>query len=107
MKTFQGNKPLTTIKQQCKDQGVTFDDFAFRVNGSDYVWLGVERGLRADGSPWVETRDDQEKGYVSFNTFNGVFWGRTPDGIEFHSSRTEHEKAEWFQALLSFFYVKK
>lgn len=106
MKTFARIKTVAEIKQQCKDQGVTFDDFGHR-QGRDHIAVGVERGLHEDGTPWVESRDGQEKGWVLYNVHTGAFFGATPEGESFTSSSVEHENCEWFQALLSFFYVEK
>lgn len=87
-KTFAGNKSLEQIKAQCNAAGVEFDDSRWRVNGDDYV---VVSGGGAE---------------VFFNTFNGRFFGTTPDGIAF-SSDDKLDGAPWFDALLNFFYVAK
>lgn len=89
MKMFAGNKPLDVIKQQCKDQGIVFDDERWRVYGDDYVRI-------SGGGCWV-----------LYNTFNGSFFGETPDGTDFSNDSDEHEDQPWFQALLSFFYVEQ
>jgi hypothetical protein len=110
MKKFAGKKPLETIRQQCKLQGVHFNDFLFRTQRSDYVVLTSKKG-------------NNDSGQVLYNTFNGTFFGTTPAkrdwhhplvnkfcppaGVEFDSNSTEHENEPWFQALLSFFYVEK
>lgn len=88
MKTFAGNKSLKAIKAQCVAQGVTFDDRMYRKQGSDHVVV-EGGGCR-----------------VLFSTFNGNFFGTTPDGTTFDSRETLHEDEPWFQALLSFFYVE-
>lgn len=88
MKMFAGNKSLTAIQQQCEDAGLVYDQSAFE-RGSDYV--------RISGGG----------AHVLYSTFNGRFFGETPDGVKFSSDSTRHESEEWFQALLSFFYVER
>lgn len=88
MKTFAGNKSLTVIQQQCQAAGLTYDQSAFE-RGSDFVRIS------AGGA------------HVLYSTFNGRFFGQTPDGIRFSSDSTAHESEDWFQALLSFFYVER
>lgn len=107
MKKFAGNKLLGVIKSQCEVAGVAFDDFNFRAKGADYVCLGIAHGYRPDGSPYVPSDSIGGVGYVMYNTFNGTFFGRTPEGVRFSSSSTAHESEAWFQQLLSFFYVEK
>lgn len=106
MKTFAGTKPLKTIIDQCKAAGVAVDDYNFRHFGHDRIALGVARGKRPDGTPFVPLVNPAGA-FVMFNTFNGTFFGTTDKGVEFDSSSTTHEAAPWFQALLSFFYVEK
>lgn len=93
MKKFAGNKPLDVIKAQCEAQGVHFNEFLF-LAGSDYVVLTSIKG-------------DNDSGQVLYNTCSGLFFGTTPDGVQFDSAETTHENEPWFQALLSFFYVEK
>jgi hypothetical protein len=87
VKTFGGNRPLEEIQALCRAQGVEFIDVQHR-RGSDYVTL------RSPGA------------WVMFNTFNGRFFGKTPDNIEF-SSDDKRDGTPWFDALLNFFYVPK
>lgn len=89
MKKFAGNKPIETILAQCKAQGVPVDMRKFRDEGSDYITIGTP-GL----------------GHILYNTFNGTFLGRTPDGIEFNSNTADHDDQLWMQALLAFVYVE-
>lgn len=89
MKQFAGFKTLDVIKVQCQAAGIRFDDSRYRQHGDDHV-------LIAGGGA-----------HVLYNTFNGKFFGITPNGVEFDSSSTQHEHAPWFQALLSFFYVEQ
>lgn len=112
MKKFKGVKPLLTIRQQCVASGVAIDDYRYRKEGSDYICIGVRQlgNDRPDGSPFVRPSWEGKKdkhGYVMFNTVNGTFFGTTDKGVEFSSSETQYEKEQWFQALLSFFYVEK
>lgn len=93
MKRFAATKSLNLIRQQCEEAGIYLDDHLYRRNGSDYVVITTVRG-------------DNDSGQVLFNTFNGTFFGTTPDNIPFDSTTTEHENEPWFQALLSFFYVE-
>lgn len=83
---FAGNKPLEVIRAECEAQGVQFIDSQYR-RGSDYVTLR---------SP---------NAWVMFSVFNGRFFGKTPDGIEF-SSDDKRDGTPWFDALLEFFYVR-
>jgi len=87
MKKFAGNKTLAQIKAQCKAAGIEFDDSRYK-KGDDHV---------AIRSPGV---------MVLFSSFNGRFFGNTPDGQEF-SSDDELDGTPWFDRLLSFFYVEK
>ncbi|MFN4360506.1 MAG: hypothetical protein ACK4F4_07260 [Hylemonella sp.] len=89
MTKFQGTKTLAQIRAQCRAQGLKFDDRLHREDQSDYV---VVQGGGAK---------------VLFNTFNGRFFGTTPDGVKFNSDLTTHENKPWFQGLLRFFYVVK
>lgn len=87
MKQFGGVKSLEQIKEQCIACGVEFSDKEFR-KGSDYVLLR---------SP---------KAHVLFSSFNGRFFGVTPEGTRFSSDAT-FDGEPWFDQLLSFFYVEK
>lgn len=89
MKKFAGTKPLDVIREQCKSDGISFNDALHKKLASDYI---VIEGGGA---------------HVFLNGFNGTFFGTTPDGINFNSSSTEHESCDWFQQLLKFFYVEK
>lgn len=93
MKTFSGNKPLAVVKAQCKAAGIDYNDREFRRVGSDFVCITTVKG-------------QNHTGQVLYNTFNGRFFGTTPDGTEFSSDSTKFENEAWFQALLSFFYVE-
>jgi hypothetical protein len=44
---------------------------------------------------------------VFWCSFNGNFFGTTPDGVEFNNWATTHDDEPWFQQLLSFFYVEE
>lgn len=93
MKKFAGHKTLDVIKQQCQEAGIEFDDRLHKT-GSDYVVVRTIKG-------------DKDSGIVLYSSFNGNFFGSTPDGVDFDSASTEHENEPWFQALLSFFYIEK
>ena len=84
-KTFGGNRSLDEIERQCKAQGVVFDDYRYRMVGDDFVRIH-------GGGAWV-----------LFNTFNGNFFGQTPDGEQF-ASDDKRDGTPWFDALLNFFY---
>lgn len=88
-KKFKGNKPLATIREQCKAQGVSVDDSLLSQGQSDYIVL-TGGGAR-----------------VLYNTFNGGFFGTTPNGTKFSADSNEHEACEWFQQLMAFFYLEK
>lgn len=92
MKKFAGNKALDVIKAQCASLGLDYNDTLHRA-GHDYIVITSVKG-------------DNYSGQVLYNTFNGKFFGTTPDGTQFDSNETEHEREEWFQALLSFFYIE-
>lgn len=93
MKTFAGNKTFNQIERQCKEAGIQFDSTEYD-KGGDYVV--------------IRTRpDDNQSGYVLYNTVNGSFFGTTHEGVRFDSRLTTHEHETWFQMLLSFFYVEK
>lgn len=86
MKTFKGNRPLHEILKQCKDQCVPVDRRRFD-EGWDHIIVG-----------------DPNNGYVLYNTFNGRFFGQTPEGLQFSSDETVYDNEDWFIALLNFFY---
>lgn len=88
-KKFKGTKPLQVIRDQCKAALVDINDSLFKKGESDYIVL-EGGGAR-----------------LLFNTVNGSFFGTTPDGVKFDSSSTQHEQCEWFQQLLSFFYIEE
>jgi hypothetical protein len=88
MKTFIGKKSLDQIVQQCIALRLKLDARNY-FHGGDYVVVSGGGGR------------------VHYSTFNGRFFGTTDTGIEFSSDSTEHEACEWFQTLLSFFYIEK
>lgn len=90
MKQFAGNKPLSTIRRQCLNAGLGWNDARYREEGWDTIRIDCPSGA-----------------YVIYNAFNGKFFGKTDDGRQFDSSGTAHDKEPWFQALLSFFYEEK
>lgn len=93
MKTFAGNKSLDTIIGQALLQGVSIDARKYLNEGSDHI-LFHSGPL---GPSW----------HVLYNTFNGRFFGRAPNGELFTSDAVTHEGEPWFQALMSFFYVEQ
>jgi hypothetical protein len=97
MKRFARIKTLDEIKAQCQAQGVRLCTRLYDTQGWDTVVVGGPISNAAKTGP----------GHAIYSTFNGKFFGRTPDGIEFDSTETRHEHAPWFQALLSFFYVEQ
>lgn len=88
MKQFARIKPREQVLEQCLAQGVEVDQRQYEA-GSDWTTL------RKGGCT------------VIWCSFNGNFFGTTPDGIEFDNKGTTHESEPWFQQLLSFFYVEK
>lgn len=95
MKKFSGHKSSKVIKAQCKALGLHFSDILYK-QGSDYVTITSIGG-------------DNYSGQVLFNTANGSFFGTAPErapwnGVSFDSNETTHEREEWFQQLLAFFY---
>lgn len=91
MKKFAGSKSLEVIKSQCAAIGLDYNDALHRM-GNDHIVITTIKG-------------DNDSGQVLYNTFNGKFFGTTPDGVQFDSDETTFENEEWFQELLSFFYV--
>lgn len=89
MKKFAGNKTLDQLRAQCAALGLELDTRLYDTEGYDHF---VVRG---------------GGGKVFYNTFNGRFFGTTDSGVQFSSDETEHEAENWFQQLLSFFYVEK
>lgn len=85
---FARVKTREEVKAQCKAAGVQFDDRLYKL-GSDFTVL---RGGGAE---------------VLWSSWNGVFFGTTPDGKRFNSSSQRHAKQPWFQALLDFFYAEE
>jgi hypothetical protein len=109
MKTFKAVKRLNVIRAQCREHGVTLDDYNYRTPsiGSDHVALGMQGGERPDGSPLVHTAPGYPGGWVLFSVWNGRFFGRTPEGVEFDSGDAKFDDEPWFEALLDFFYVRE
>lgn len=97
MRTFARHRNIAEIRTLCRDLGVALNDRKYRVDGWDTVVVGCH----------AHQMRDPGAAYVIYNTFNGTFFGRTADGIEFDSSDTKHENERWFQQLLEFFYVEK
>lgn len=100
LRKFAGVKPLLTIQEQCLHAGIDFVDDLWRA-GDDCVGI------------WTKTKD-MSLGYVIFNTFNGRFFGKTPEGdpyepqgTTFSSENAIHEGEAWYQDLLNFFYMEK
>lgn len=87
MKTFGPPRTYSQIKALCKQQGLLLDDRLYRKQFID--------SINVSGGGCT----------VVYNTFNGRFSGRTPDGKDFFSSSTKYENEAWFQGLLSFFYT--
>ena len=91
MKKFKRHRTFEEVRDLCKKQGVPFSDHRHRIHGDDSVVVGkIAAG---------------HHGYAIFNTFNGRFFGLTPDGEHFSSYSGRHDKQPWFQALLNFFYT--
>lgn len=88
MKKFAGIKSRAQVKAQCKAAGVEFDDNAYK-KGSDFTVL------RGGGAK------------VIWSSWNGKFYGTTPDGVSFSSDSDRFDNEPWMQALLKFFYVDK
>jgi hypothetical protein len=87
MRTFVRHKSVEEIAEQCEAAGVQLDRSSFE-RGGDYIYLT---------SPGVT---------VGFNTFNGRFFGKTPEGVQF-SSDDRRDGIKWFDALLDFFYSEQ
>lgn len=99
MKQFARHKTHDEIREQCRRQGVPFDDYGWRKRGDDHIVIG-KRG----------------QGHVLYSTWNGKFFGRTPGGpkvpewphdMEFSSDGTKFDGQPWFDALLIFFYAMR
>ena len=86
MKMFDGKRKTSDVVAAARAQGVAVDLAKWHA-GSDYIVFGTI-----------------ELGRVFYNTFNGRFFGATPEGLKFDSSSTTHENEPWFQQLLRFFY---
>lgn len=90
MLKFKRHKSVAEIAIQCNAQGVYLDRHSYD-QGGDTICVGAPAN---SGSGWAV-----------FNTFNGRFWGRTPEGMSFSSDSPEHDGEPWMQALLHFFMV--
>jgi hypothetical protein len=93
MKKFSRHKTYAEILAQCEAQGIPFNDYLYRRGGSDTVVVNSVYGR------------GHFPGHAIYNTFNGWFFGTTPEGVQFDSASTKHEKQPWYQDLLNFFYV--
>lgn len=87
--SFSRVRSLDEIRRLCAEQNVPLDDTRYKRFADAHVLVG-----------------DKTRGYALFNTFNGRFFGKTPDGVSYSSDSDTHENEPWFQALLNFFYVK-
>ena len=85
MRTFARIKSRQEVLAQCRAQRVEVDQRSYKA-GSDWTTL------RKGGCT------------VVWCSFNGNFFGTTPDGIQFSNDSDKHEKEPWFQQLLEFFY---
>jgi hypothetical protein len=94
MKKWAGVKTLELIERQCAKAGIHLDMSKWVLEGSDHVVITSIKG-------------DNSSGRVMFNTVNGRFFGTTPEGVKFNSDSKEHDREEWFQKLLAFFYIEK
>ena len=90
-KTFARHRTFDEIKAVVDAQKLPHNFERYEVWG----WDTVRVGRQAAGY-----------GYAIFNTVNGHFFGKTPEGVAFDSNSTQHEGEPWFQALLAFFYVE-
>ncbi len=90
MRRFAGHKSHGAIKKQCKALGIDFNDLLHKTGGDWVVVTSIE--------------GDNYSGQVLYNTANGNFFGTTPDGVQFDSTKTTHDRNPWFQALLAFFH---
>lgn len=88
MKQFAGHKNVATIAKQCKAQGLQLNDRLYKTGWDTVVVSG-------GGA------------HVTYNSFNGRFFGVTPDGTRFSSDETVHEHEPWFQSVLLFFYIER
>lgn len=89
MKKFARHKTLDEIRKQCQEHGVPLNTRLYDERGYDTVFVGI----------------GPDSGFAIYNTFNGRFFGRTPDGVEFTSDEDTHDSEPWMQALLNFFMV--
>lgn len=87
-KEFKRHLSYTELKKACALQGLNLNATKYLIDGWDTV---VVEGGGAR---------------VIYNTFNGNFFGTTPEGMEFDSQSAEHDGHDWFQALLNFFYIR-
>lgn len=85
MKTFARHKSVDEILGQCSAGGIPIDISKYVKDGHDHIVVGAEPAV------------------VFYNTFNGRFFGTTPEGVSF-SSDSELDGTPWFDALLNFFY---
>lgn len=84
---FARHKTYEEIKAQCEAQGIELLDQRFH-EGGDCV------AVRGGGA------------HAVYSTFNGRFWGKTPNGVLFNSQDMRHDGLPWMRGLLNFFLVK-
>lgn len=96
-KKFSRHRHYKEIKALCRAQKVPFSDEHYQ-QGADTVVVGDLK---------------RRCGYVIYNCATGRFFGVTPlsfDGFPrqygFNSDSDPFEQADWYQALLNFFYVE-
>lgn len=90
MKQFARHRTHDEIVALCKKHKVPLDDSLYLQRGWDTILVGTK-----------------DLGYVIYNTWNGKFFGTTDKGTPFDSCSTRHDRTEWMQKLLHFFYVEK
>lgn len=86
-RAFSRHKTYEEVRDQCKAQGLELNDTRYH-EGGDYL---VVRG---------------GGGHAVYSTFNGTFFGKTPNGVMFRSQELTHDSQRWMQGLLHFFLTK-
>lgn len=95
MKMFKGNRPLDDVLNDMKEKGMQADKTEFNRGGDFILFSGEWFGFKTT---------------ISFNTFNGRFFGKRESEntfLKFSESSDYLDDTKWYSALLDMFYIPK
>jgi len=93
MQKFKRQKTHDEIVAACKAGTYELDTSNYDEKGSDWITIGGQFGDKLAS--------------ILYSSWNGKFFGKTEDGIDFNSDSDTHENEPWFQEMLNFFYISE